>query len=93
MSPAAPTVVSSPGKVFVAGGYLVLDPAYSGAVVVSTSSRFYTVIEARAPASDPDVSSPIQIRVRSPQFEHASWLYAVHFDGPAAVRVDPLPLK
>ena len=98
-APAAPppTVVSAPGKVLLAGGYLVLDPAYSG-VVVSTSSRFYTVIDARAPSSsesafDPDASSPIQIRVRSPQFEHASWLYAVHFDGPAAVRVDPLPLK
>ena len=93
-APAAPppTVVSAPGKVLLAGGYLVLDPAYSG-VVVSTSSRFYTVIDARAPASDPDVSSPIQIRVRSPQFEHASWLYAVHFDGPAAVRVEPLPVK
>ncbi|KAH9047887.1 Phosphomevalonate kinase [Lactarius hengduanensis] len=36
-------VVSAPGKVLLAGGYLVLDPAYSG-VVVSTSSRFYTVI-------------------------------------------------
>ncbi|KAJ6625633.1 phosphomevalonate kinase [Mycena sp. CBHHK59/15] len=39
------TVVSSPGKVLVAGGYLVLDRAYSG-VVVSTSSRFYTFLNA-----------------------------------------------
>lgn len=38
------TVVSAPGKVLVAGGYLVLDPTYSG-VVVSTSSRFYTVVK------------------------------------------------
>jgi phosphomevalonate kinase len=34
------TVVSAPGKVLVAGGYLVLDPAYSG-LVIATSSRFY----------------------------------------------------
>ncbi|KAI0314123.1 Phosphomevalonate kinase [Amylostereum chailletii] len=60
------TVVSAPGKVLLAGGYLVLDPSYSG-LVVSTSSRFYTVI---APGSA-DV-----IRVRSPQFENATWSYS-----------------
>ncbi|KAI6026262.1 ribosomal protein S5 domain 2-type protein [Pisolithus microcarpus] len=38
----APIVVSAPGKVLLAGGYLVLDPAYSG-LVVSVSSRFYTI--------------------------------------------------
>ncbi|KAH9940511.1 Phosphomevalonate kinase [Epithele typhae] len=84
---AAPTVVSSPGKVLLAGGYLVLDPAYSG-VVVSTSSRFYTVLAALdAPPSS--ASPPIQIRVRSPQFEDATWVYAVEFDS-AAVRVEQL---
>ena len=93
-SSSAPTVVSAPGKVLVAGGYLVLDPAYSG-LVVSTSSRFYTVVDAlpqpKAATAGTDDAAPIQIRVRSPQFAHASWLYAVHFDGPAAVRVDQLP--
>ena len=95
MSSSSSTVVSSPGKVLLAGGYLVLDPAYSG-LVVSTSSRFYTVVDAlpqpkaATPAATDD-AAPIQIRVRSPQFAHASWLYAVHFDGPAAVRVDQLP--
>ncbi|PBK91655.1 Phosphomevalonate kinase [Armillaria gallica] len=59
------TVVSSPGKVLIAGGYLVLDPAYSG-IVVSASSRFYTVI------TD---GQPTQIRVRSPQFHAATWTY------------------
>ncbi|OCH85802.1 Phosphomevalonate kinase [Obba rivulosa] len=84
----APTVVSAPGKVLVAGGYLVLDPAYSG-VVVSTSSRFYTVVSTvDRPA--PDAHAPIQIRVRSPQFVDAVWLYTVAVD-PAlnAVVVDP----
>ncbi|KII92916.1 hypothetical protein PLICRDRAFT_490895 [Plicaturopsis crispa FD-325 SS-3] len=64
------TVVSSPGKVLVAGGYLVLDPAFSG-VVVSTSSRFYTSIS-EAPSGN-------EIRVRSPQFVDATWVYSVNF--------------
>lgn len=68
------TVVSAPGKVLVAGGYLVLDPAYSG-LVVSTSSRFYTVIGPDAP----DLSSPIPILVRSPQFLDATWKYNPRF--------------
>ena len=78
------TVVSSPGKVLLAGGYLVLDPKYSG-VVVATSSRFYTVIQpSRAPVA---ADSPIQLRVRSPQFVDATWLYLVHIDQ-GGVRVE-----
>ncbi|KAK0212677.1 phosphomevalonate kinase [Desarmillaria ectypa] len=61
------TVISSPGKVLIAGGYLVLDPTYSG-IVVSASSRFYTVI------TD---GQPNQIRVRSHQFQAATWTYNV----------------
>lgn len=51
----------------------MLDPAYSG-VVVSTSSRFYTVIQ--------DQSSRGQnlIEVRSPQFTDASWGYSVQLE-------------
>jgi phosphomevalonate kinase len=62
------TVISSPGKVLAAGGYLVLDPAYSG-VVISTSSRFYSVIEHRGSSN--------RIHVRSPQFIEAAWYYSV----------------
>lgn len=58
-------VVSAPGKVLIAGGYLVLDPAYSG-VVASTSSRFYTAITP---------GSTNRIVVRSPQFINATWSY------------------
>jgi phosphomevalonate kinase len=71
-SPPAPTVVSSSGKVLLAGGYLVLDPAYSG-IVVSTSSRFYTSIGGQCP------NGANQIRVRSPQFLNATWNYVVGF--------------
>ncbi|THH31780.1 hypothetical protein EUX98_g2380 [Antrodiella citrinella] len=82
---AASTVVSSPGKVLMAGGYLVLDPAYSG-VVVSTSSRFYAVVQPGASGHGVPVR-PIQISVRSPQFVSASWVYDLAVSD-SAVRVD-----
>lgn len=66
------TVISSPGKVLAAGGYLVLDPAYSG-VVVSTSSRFYAVVQNYGGANS--------VQVRSPQFLDAVWNYLVIFEG------------
>jgi phosphomevalonate kinase len=69
---ASSTVLSSSGKVLLAGGYLILDPAYSG-IVVSTSSRFYTLIEGVSRATN-------QIQVRSPQFLDATWVYSVKFD-------------
>jgi phosphomevalonate kinase len=69
--------ISASGKVLLAGGYLVLDPEYSG-VVVSTSSRFYTVINPL------DKASP-QIVVRSPQFKDAVWTYDVSIDSSVTV--------
>lgn len=78
------TVLSASGKVLLAGGYLVLDPAYSG-LVVATDSRFYTVISPNAP----DAQRPIQIRVRSPQFVDATWLYLIHV-GDTGVSVEQL---
>lgn len=74
------TCVSSSGKVLLAGGYLVLDADYSG-VVVSTSSRFYTVVR------DAATSTPNAITVRSPQFLDATWRYAVSMSGDT-VKVD-----
>lgn len=75
------TTVSAPGKVLVAGGYLVLDPAYFG-VVYATDARFYTSV---APLKGRDVPT---IRVRSPQFLEAEWVYEVQLpagdDSPAA---------
>ena len=91
-SSSSATVVSSPGKVLMAGGYLVLDPAYSG-IVVSTSSRFYTVIDTISEPPAPGQDGPIQIRVRSPQFLDATWVYFVEFDGPDAVRVEQVADK
>lgn len=77
------TVISSPGKVLAAGGYLVLDPAYSG-VVISTSSRFYAVIQSRGGANE--------IEVRSPQFISAVWNYSVGLDD-GSITVKQIPGK
>ncbi|KAI8086227.1 ribosomal protein S5 domain 2-type protein [Halteromyces radiatus] len=62
------TIASAPGKVLLAGGYLVLDQQYTG-LVIGTSARFYTIIH----------NNNIQgtINVFSPQFEQATWNYTV----------------
>lgn len=76
------TTVSSPGKVLLAGGYLVLDPSHQG-YVVSTSSRFYTSIASTSTPPPPPSSSNSSstsatiITVRSPQFVDAEWRYLV----------------
>jgi phosphomevalonate kinase len=72
------TVISAPGKVLAAGGYLVLDPAFSG-VVISTSSRFYTIVR------DEPTLAPATLRVRSPQFNDATWLYSVSLESSVLV--------
>ncbi|KAF9792672.1 phosphomevalonate kinase [Thelephora terrestris] len=76
------TVVSAPGKALLAGGYLILDSKYSG-IVVSTSSRFYSVV---FPASTPGI-----ITVNSPQFVDAVWKYSVGPNG--SVDADPLTIN
>jgi phosphomevalonate kinase len=65
------TAVSAPGKVFLAGGYLVLDRAYT-ALVFGLSSRIHVVVH------DVDISSGkvvSEIIVESPQFKDAIWRY------------------
>jgi len=85
-------VVSAPGKVLIAGGYLVLDPAYPG-LVISTTSKFYTIIRPLKPGSTVSAAAaaPLLVRVRSPQFLNAEWRYGVHIGGAASeVAVTPL---
>lgn len=70
----SPTVVSAPGKVFLAGGYLVLDRTYT-ALVFGLSARIHIVVE------DIDTSSGVQLSeivVESPQFREAVWNYGYH---------------
>lgn len=61
---------SSPGKALLAGGYLVLDPAYS-AYVVALSSRMHAVVSA---LSD-NIQGDKVVRVRSSQFKDGEWTY------------------
>lgn len=77
------TVISSPGKVLAAGGYLVLDQSYSG-VVISTSARFYAVVRDRGGANE--------IQVRSPQFTDAVWNYKVEIEE-ESIRIEQIPGK
>jgi phosphomevalonate kinase len=64
------SAVSAPGKVLLAGGYLVLSPDYSG-LVFALSARIHTVSRA-APSAPANT-----ITVLSPQFKDARWTYSV----------------
>lgn len=71
------TVSSCPGKVLLAGGYLVLDPNHHG-FVLSTPSRFYTVVQSDASSSNSDSTDGkqnIKVAVKSPQFLDGLWVY------------------
>ncbi|KAI5800005.1 ribosomal protein S5 domain 2-type protein [Geopyxis carbonaria] len=69
-----PSAVSAPGKVLLAGGYLVLDAEYTG-LVFALSARIHSVSRA-APAAPANT-----ITVRSPQFQDAEWTYTIAPDG------------
>ena len=74
-----PTAVSAPGKVLLAGGYLVLDRAYTG-LVFGLSARIHVAVQdAVAPPS-----AAADIVVRSPQFREAEWRYCCRVGAPAA---------
>lgn len=79
------TCISAPGKVLIAGGYLVLEHPNLG-VSVSTSSRFYTTIKLQPLTDDiPVTRSCLTIVVDSPQF-YTQYTYV--YD-PAANKVTP----
>ena len=69
-----PTAVSAPGKVLLAGGYLVLDRAYTG-LVFGLSARIHVLVDDVGTGSGVQLS---EILVRSPQFKDASWNYGYH---------------
>ncbi|RPA96000.1 Phosphomevalonate kinase [Choiromyces venosus 120613-1] len=76
--------VSAPGKVLLAGGYLVLDKNYSG-LVFGLSARIHTI-------STISVSETGTILVRSPQFATATWTYTVS-SSENGVTVEQVPDK
>ena len=63
--------VSAPGKVLLAGGYLVLDRDYTG-LVFGLDARIHVHVQ-KLPTSPGVVLS--EIIVRSPQFRAAEWRY------------------
>ncbi|KAJ4015111.1 phosphomevalonate kinase [Fusarium irregulare] len=73
-----PTVaVSAPGKVFLAGGYLVLDQEYT-AFVFGLNARINII------AGDIHTTAGVQLTeivVDSPQFLEAQWRYGYHLAG------------
>ncbi|KAJ1977360.1 phosphomevalonate kinase [Dimargaris verticillata] len=81
MSTRPTTIVSAPGKVLLAGGYLVLDRQHQG-LVIGANARFYSLVQSRSAtplASEAVAGLPsgfsVPIRIRSPQFLGASWSY------------------
>lgn len=81
------TIVSAPGKVLLAGGYLVLDRAYTG-LVFGLSARIHVVV--RDIETQPGVKLS-DIVVKSPQFRDAQWRYGYHLtDADGGVQVTQL---
>ncbi len=72
--PTDTTAVSAPGKVLLAGGYLVLDRAYTG-LVFGLSARINVI--AQAIKTIPGVQLNEMV-VDSPQFLEAEWTYGYH---------------
>lgn len=73
-SPRPTVAVSAPGKVLLAGGYLVLDRRHTG-LVLGLSARINVV------AAEIRASAGVQLSeivVESPQFLEAQWRYGYH---------------
>lgn len=64
-------VVSAPGKVLLAGGYLVLDRDYTG-LVFGLDARIHVHVQDLKTTSGITLS---EIIVHSPQFRDAEWRY------------------
>ena len=63
--------VSAPGKVLLAGGYLVVDRAYTG-LVLGLDARIHVLVETLETLDGVSLS---EVVVRSPQFLDAEWRY------------------
>ena len=63
--------ISSPGKVLLAGGYLVVDREYTG-LVFGLDARIHVLAQKLETTKGVSLS---EIIVRSPQFTDAEWRY------------------
>ncbi|PPJ50328.1 hypothetical protein CBER1_06465 [Cercospora berteroae] len=87
MPSSSPVAVSAPGKVLLAGGYLVLDRAHTG-LVFGLDARIHVLIE-DIPTSKGIVLN--EIIVKSPQFLGAIWEYGYRLtERDGGVQVVPL---
>lgn len=64
---------SAPGKVLLAGGFLVLDRKHRG-LVFGLDARIHVCVDASSAAAATSESNR-NIIVKSPQFERAEWVY------------------
>jgi len=82
------TVCSAPGKVLLAGGYLILSRPHAG-TVLALDARFYSAVTVRQPAEQLQPGE-IAISVASPQFgELRHYIYA---SGPAGEEASLRPV-
>jgi len=72
------SVVSAPGKVLIVGGYLVLDPGYTGAVLTS-SARIYSDCEFRELKKENEIQGTMNVNLTASQFLW-SLSYVYHFN-------------
>lgn len=86
----SPVVVSAPGKVLLAGGYLVLDRAHTG-LVFGLDARIHVSVQPLS--DDAEASAPGTIVVKSPQFRNAVWKYVAEKvrENGGGVRAHPVP--
>lgn len=68
------TAVSAPGKVLLAGGFLVLDRQHTG-LVFGLSARINVIAQEIKTSQGVQLS---EIIVESPQFLDAQWRYGYH---------------
>ncbi|CCH59186.1 hypothetical protein TBLA_0B03450 [Henningerozyma blattae CBS 6284] len=74
---------SSPGKAFLAGGYLVLDPTYK-AYVVAVSARMHVIVTSSF--QNTKNTDTVKIVVTSEQFNGDTWSYVVDYNNSKFVK-------
>ena len=74
------SAISAPAKVLLAGGYLVLDRAYT-ALVFGLTARIHVVVHDRTIDITNSALELAEIVVQSPQFRDATWIYGYHQAG------------
>ncbi|KAK4236227.1 hypothetical protein C8A03DRAFT_17102 [Achaetomium macrosporum] len=80
-------VVSAPGKVLLAGGYIVLDRKHTG-LVFGLSARIHVLAQEIHTSEGVHIS---EIVVQSPQFLNATWRYGYHLvDDGGGIKVTQL---